>query len=247
MKVKQLLMCSLLLFVTLASNAQHITFVTEDLPPLQINTPGSEPTGAMIELINLIIDDLQLDASIVILPWARAYNIAQNTENTFIFSMLRSKDREQLFQWVGHVYTIQAYLAALSNKNISIASIEDAKKFKIGVTRDALAETYLKKLGFINNKNMYASPTYSALWHNLLNGHTDMTFTNHIIWAPQVEKAGINPSEIALVLKVKDFDSQMYLAASNTTDPSLVNKVKISLEKIKADGRYDKILEKWQL
>lgn len=247
MTTKPLLMLSLWILLTCTSLAQQVTFVTEDLPPLQIKTPGTAPTGAMVDLMNMIIDDIQLEASIVILPWARAYNMAQNTRNTFIFSILRSEDREDLFQWVGHIYTIQAYLATLAKNNIQINSLEDAKRFKIGVTRNALAETYLKQIGFITNKNIYASPTYGALWNNLLNGRTDMTFTNHIIWAPQVTKAGIDPSEIKLLFKVNQFASDMYLAASKNTDPLLVKKVQTSLEKIKADGRYDKLLEKWQL
>jgi polar amino acid transport system substrate-binding protein len=32
-------------------------------------------------------------------PWARAYRIAQKEKNTAIFSILRSKEREELFDW----------------------------------------------------------------------------------------------------------------------------------------------------
>ncbi|WP_286234379.1 substrate-binding periplasmic protein [Thalassotalea sediminis] len=233
--------------ISVSTGANEITFVTEDLPPLQINNHNATHSGAMVELINELIKELNIKANIVFMPWARAFNIAQNTENVFVFSMLRSADRESLFQWVGKIYTIRAHLASLANKHITLNSIEDAKAYKIGVTRNALAESYLKKRGFIENKNVYASPTYNALWSNLLNGNTDMTFTNNIIWAPQVTKAGVDPKSISLIYEITDFASEMYLAASKTTDTALVKKAAIALEKIKADGRYDKILKKWQL
>ncbi|WP_286270415.1 substrate-binding periplasmic protein [Thalassotalea hakodatensis] len=229
------------------SSANKITFVTEDLPPLQIENPHTAHSGAMVQLVNELIKELKLDADIVFMPWARAYNIAQNTENIFIFSMLRSNDRESLFQWVGKIYTIRAHLASLAKKEITINSIEDAKPYKVGVIRNALAQSYLQQLGFKDNKNIYANPSYKALWSNLLNGNTDLVFTNNIIWGPQVAEAGIDPKDIKLIFEIKDYASDMYLASSKTTDPILVKKVTLALEKIKADGRYDKIIKQWQL
>ena len=231
-----------------SSLAHNVTFVTEDLPPLQIAGKNSQPTGAMVDLIKEIIKEANFNASVISLPWARAYKTAQNSENTFIFSMLRSKEREALFQWVGQIYTIRPFLAGLrESRDIDIDSFTEAKPYKVGVIRHALSETYLLDNGFVINENIYTSQSYSSLWHNLYNGYTDLTFTNHIIWKPQIIKAGLDPKQIKLITDINGFSTQMYLAASKKTAPELVKNAQTALKNIKADGRYDKILEKWQL
>lgn len=230
------------------ATTSKIKFVTEDLPPLQIENENQSPTGALIELVNLIIKDADIDAEITIYPWARSYEIALNQPNTFIFSMLRSNEREDKFQWIGKLFTIKSYLATLqSNAEIKINTIDDAKRYSVGSIRHDLAESYLLNKGFIPKKNLYVSSKYPTLWSTLYSGRTDLVFTNSIVWRHEIIKASLDPEQIKLVYEIKDFASDLYLAANLTTDKALINKIKNSFAAIKADGRYDNIMTKWQL
>lgn len=225
-----------------------IQFVTEDLPPLQIDAANQPPSGALIELVNLIIEDSGIDAKISIFPWARSYELAITKPNTFIFSMLRSEEREAKFIWLGKLFTIQSYFAALrSNANIHLDSIEQAKQYAVGAIRHDLAENYLLNKGFTHKKNLYVSNKYPALWNQLFTGKTDLVFTNSIIWRHEIMKASFDPDEVELVYEINDFASDLYLAANLATDKAIIEKVKNSFEAIKADGRYQQIMTKWQL
>ena len=227
---------------------EKIQFVTEDLPPLQIDRGKQPPTGALIELVKLIIADSGIDAKITIFPWARSYELATKKPNTFIFSMLRSDEREAKFIWLGKLFTIQSYFAALkSNTTIQLDHIEQAKQYAVGAIRHDLAENYLLNKGFIHKKNLYVSNKYPALWSQLYTGKTDLVFTNSIIWRHEIMKASFDPAEVELIYEINDFASDLYLAANLATDQAIIEKVKTSFEAIKADGRYQQIMKKWQL
>lgn len=240
------LMSCLLPSVSFASS--NVRFVTESLPPLQIGHNNAEPTGAMIDVIKEVIKEAGFNSDIEVYPWARTYRLGQQQKNTFIFSILRSDNRENLFQWVGELYTIRAFLAGRKDRaEVNVDTLADAQHYKIGVIRDSQAETYLKSKGFSEPQHLYISQAYSGMWANLFNKNTDIAFTNNTIWRPQVEKAGLDAENIALLYEVKDFASVLYLAASPNTDKQLVEKAKSALKKIKQDGRYATILAKWQL
>lgn len=230
------------------SFSQKITFVTEDLPPLQIEHDNKPPSGAFVELINLIIKDANIDAKIEVYPWARTHELALKQENTFIFSILRSESREDKFLWVDKIFTLKSYLAVLKSRtDIEINDIDEAKKYSVGSIRHDLAETYMLDKGFKLQKNLYLSSKYPVLWQMLYSGRTDIAFTNNIVWRHEIKKAGLDSSRVKLIYEIPDIASDLFLAANLKTDVAIVKKVKDSLAAIKADGRYQKILAKWQL
>lgn len=240
------LLLSLVFVFTVSANT--VRFVTEDLPPLQIENGQHKPSGALVELVELLITESNLNAHIEIYPWARSYELAQTNKNTFIFSMLRSEERENNFHWIGKLFTIRSYLASLKNRDdILVNSVEDAKKYTVGSIRHDLAESYLLKKGFEADKNLYVSSKYPILWNMLYSGRTDIAFTNSIIWQHEIENAGLDSKQLKLIFEIPDFASDLYLAANIEMDKALIEKVKTSLESIKSDGRYDKIIAKWNL
>jgi len=238
----------LLFFYSIKLFAVELKFVTEDLPPLQYNNHGQPATGAMVELVRLLLKESQLSGSIYIYPWARSYQMARNDANTIIFSMFRSVDREKHFQWIGKIYSIDSYLVALkSRQDINISNLNDAKAYTVGSIRDDLAETYLKERGFIEDKNLYLSSAYPVLWKMFYNGRTDLAFTNSLVWQYEIKHSGLNPDKIKFIYKIPDITADLYIAASLTTDKKIVEKLQQALQQVKTDGRYQKILTQWQL
>ena len=243
-----LLLLALWLLLGPLSQAKEIHFVTEELPPFQFTGANNQADGAIVELARLMLKETKLSASISIYPWARSYQTALTRANTIIFSLLRGKQREQDFHWIGKLYSLTSHLAALkSRKDIVVNNLEQAKKYRVGTVRGDLAEAYLQKKGFISKKNYYASSKYSVLWGQLFNGRVDLAFTNSVLWKYELRAEGYDPADLDLVYRIDDMASDLYMAASLNTDPAIVDKLSKALEKLKENGQYQAILKKWQL
>jgi polar amino acid transport system substrate-binding protein len=245
--MKKLLLSFILLFSFIA-DSQPLRIVTEKLPPLQFSQSDNTMTGAMVDVVNLLLKKTDIAANIEMLPWARSYQIALERENTLIFSMLRGENREDKFIWVGKIFAINSYLVALkTHEPFQIKAIKDAKKYSVGTIRKDLAESYLRKHGFTEDKNLYLNSNYSVLWQMLFSKRTDLAFTNNILWKYEIEDSGLNPEQIDIIYKIPDIASDLYLAASKGTDEKLIKKLRIALEEIKSNGQYQQILQKWHL
>ena len=222
--------------------------MTENLPPLQIVQKDGSISGAMVEVVKALLKKTNIDANIEVYPWARSYQIAQEPNNTLIFSMFRHKSREEKFQWLGKLLTINSYLVSLkTKKDLNITSINDAKKYSVGSIREDLAEHYLRENGFIEGKNLYLSSNYNVLWHMLYSGRTDLAFTNGILWQHELEDSNLDPAKIQFVYQIPSFASDLYLAASLDVDKSVVERIKTALYQIKASGEYQNILDRWNI
>ena len=230
------------------NNAEQIRFVTEELPPLQITQADGTYSGAMVEVVNLLLKHSALDGKINILPWARSYQVALSDKNTLIFSMFRDESREDKFQWIGNLLTVNSYLVALKTApSFNINTIADAEKYSIGSIREDLAEHYLKKNGFVESENLYLSSNYKVLWQMLFNGRTQLAFTNDVMWQHELDNVGLDRSQIKFVYKIPNFAADLYLAASLNTDKEIVKRLILALDKIKKNGQYHAILAKWNI
>jgi len=238
---------ALLLFPSLTFS-QSLRIVTEKLPPLQVSQNDGTITGAMADIVNLLLQKANIKCHIEVLPWARSYQIALERENTLIFSMLRGEDREDKFIWVGKLFAVDSFLVALKDrKTFDIHSIEDAKKYSVGTIRKDLAESYLRKNGFTEDNNLYLNSNYNVLWQMLYNGRTDLAFTNNILWKYEIEDSQLDPKQIEIIYQIPDIASDLYLAASFGTDEKIINQLKVGLKEIKTNGQYQQIMQKWHL
>ncbi|WP_181902104.1 substrate-binding periplasmic protein [Thalassotalea euphylliae] len=222
--------------------------VTEQLPPLQIHHQGEAPTGAMVEIVELLLQQATLDGQIVFYPWARAYEVAQQQANTLIFSIMRTPAREHKFHWVAPLLADTVHLIRLKSRpELAISAIEQAKQFRIGVTRSDIAQFYLEEKGFTTEQNILLSSSYPRLWQSLFDRKVDYIMANEFMWRQKQTFEGETFQPIEVALSLDDFAQDYYLAASLNTSPIIISKLKKALEKIHQSGQYLAILQKWHL
>ena len=98
-----------------------------------------------------LLVDAQQNYQLSFEPWKRAYLRAQTSANVLIYPMARDATREQQFQWVGQLIPVTYYLFRLSGRDdISISSLDDAKRWQMGVVNEHIHHQYLKDRGFKN-------------------------------------------------------------------------------------------------
>ncbi|MGI9536011.1 MAG: substrate-binding periplasmic protein, partial [Desulfocapsaceae bacterium] len=140
----------LLMLLPLSSPAAELTILTENLPNLNYLDNG-ELVGYSVDIVKEIQTRVGSSDEIKVFPWARAYSTALKEENTILFSVTLTAEREDLFKWICPLITKRDILVALKESDLLITSIDDAKQVaRIGTIRGDSKEQLLLQLGFKN-------------------------------------------------------------------------------------------------
>lgn len=131
------------------ANAQNtVRIVTEHLPPFQIKTTDNRIKGAIVNAISPTQKNVAPSAQIEIMPWPSAYKTALNRPNTIIFSVIRTKEKEEKFVWISHLFSIKSKFIARPESNIQpVIDLEGLKQYQIGVKKkDAVSDALLLRV-----------------------------------------------------------------------------------------------------
>ena len=244
-------LCSLLYFCsTTYSHAQDkpLTFLAEALPPYHYIDSQGQVTGALVEIVQAMLAQAQLAGKIEIQPFARSYQNTQNQHNTFMFSLLKTPDREKKFQWVGQTYKTSAVLVGLKDRHdLKLTSLESAKHYIVGTIRGYHADYFLHEHGFTEKKNLSLSVTSKHLWAMLFNKRIDLVLTNYMALDRDIKKAGFDENNIAPYLSIDHFPNELYIATSLATPKIIITQLASALAAIKKSGVYQAILTKYAL
>ncbi|WP_413042729.1 substrate-binding periplasmic protein [Pseudomonas sp. YJ42] len=227
--------------------AHAITAVTEELPPYNMTIDG-KLTGMGTEVVEAVLEELGETARIQSMPWARAYDIALNTENVLIYSIARTPQREALFKWVGVIAPTRWYLFSLPGMHFNLKSLEDAKQYQIATVKEDVGEQYLISNGFAVGRNLQSSNKYEHNYQKLKAGRVDLWISNELNAHYLVRQGSGNPNEAAVPqLSLDDLGGTngLCLAFSRKTSDERVEQFRQALARVRADGRYDAIAAKW--
>jgi len=234
-------------FAAAAMAAGGLQIVTEELPPYNM-TQGGRITGMSTEVVQAVLKEAGMQASIQSMPWARAYDTALNGENVLIYSITRTPQRETLFKWVGMVAPTRWYLFARPGVGASIKSLDDARKFQIATVNEDAGEQYLLSKGFVVGKNLQSSNKYEFNYEKLKLGRVDLWIANELNALYLMRQAGDDPDKLVRVLELPELasDGGLHLAASRNTPDATVERLRKALETVRRNGSYEAIRRNWQ-
>jgi len=204
-------------------------------------------TGFSTQLVNAMFKRTSYKTTMLIYPWSRAYNIALKKDNTCIYAIGRTPEREKSFKWTqAFITTNFAFIGLKSSTDIKLNTIEDAKGYRVAVLRDDVTHQLLVKRGFIENKNMFVVNNPSSMLKLLQSRNLiDLILTDKISLKYRAEFHNINPHLFIEFLKLDENPLDFYLACSLSTDQAIVDDIINAFEQIKKMGEYDKIMKLW--
>lgn len=216
--------------------ATELSALTEPLPPLNYEE-GGKIVGYSSELLDLIAKESGLVIDKKIMPWARAYQMAQQQKNTILYSLVRTPEREALFQWVGPISKRRIYLYKSSRRSdISLAYLEDAKRYQIGAVQESAAMKMLLKNGFLAGKELDLALDDEKNMRKFEAGRFDLLLS--LDWAAMynARQIGMNPEDIRPAILVDD-SSEYWFGISLETNPAIASQLNSALQRVKKDGR----------
>lgn len=223
------------------ASAETFTIMTEEYPPLNY-TENGKLTGLSSDVVTEMLKRLGQQGSIKVLPWSRAYNLIQTKGNHVLFSMVRNEKRENIFKWVGPISSDKMVFFAKKGSDLTINSIDDAKKVKkIGTYKDSALEIFLKENGF---KNFESIIDDSANVKKLGAGRIDLWIANYLQGIQTTKKIAGDSSAVQEVFEIKT--TEFYIAFSKSTPDDVIAKWQKVLDEIKNDGTFDNIKKKYQ-
>ncbi len=230
-----LLLLSTVLCWGLPSRAAPLRLLTEDAPPMSFLREG-RVEGMSVEVVRELARRLGDEIKIELVPWTRAYLLAQQQADTAVFSTVRTPEREALFRWVGPLVRGQTRFYSLKSSNLQ----EVTRAGWIAVPREWYTYQTLKAHGL---NNVYGTSGSRQMINLLKHGRASLIATEDITLAQELAAGGLALDQVQAHYSF--MSSDYYIAFSAQTDPRRVQHWQAMLEAMRADGSLKRIVQRW--
>lgn len=238
--IKKILSLFILILVSNQAFAQNLNVYCEEDFPMQYKINGVL-SGFALEIVQEIQKRIGNNDVIQFVPWSRGIDKLSYDKNTFLFSMVKTPERESAYQWIGPIATVSYGLYVKSDSFIKINHIEDAKKINsISVYRKDILDDKLTELGF---KNLDRAPSNESGFKKLMQGRVEIYADAQVGVKNVAIQAGYKIEDVKLVFNL--FKNSLFIAASHSTDPQIVEKWNEALLSMKKDRTFYRIQKKY--
>ncbi|QGZ39800.1 polar amino acid transport system substrate-binding protein [Pseudoduganella flava] len=216
----------------------HLTITGENTPPTSMFVDG-KPAGRQTDKVHEMLDRVGVPHSIDILPWKRAYMMAQRDALTCVYSTTRTPEREKQFKWVGPMVEIDWVLMGRADRKFHLRTLEDARTLRIGTYNGDARDEYLKSRGF------NVDPVQNDA------SNPDKLLLNRIdLWAvaarPDLDMARELGRDGQFVPVLVFNRVRLYLACNPTVPDRLVDRMNAMFDTMRRDGTFARIDRRYQ-
>ena len=218
-------------------SASKLLIVTEDVYPLNyLDKETGEIKGFAVEYLKDILKKAKLEHTLEMLPWARAYKIAQNKSNVLIFGLARTAERENNFIWLTDFITLDFYLYGLRSRTDEITKKdENYLDSPIGVIRYDFNHTEMLSAGY---KKLLPAEHQKHLSLLLLKERADFIVAGGNTWRFFDEDEELDGKLLYRAKALPFLNVPIYYAFSKGTDPKIISTMKSAVKELKNDPDY---------
>ncbi len=203
-------------------------------------------TGYAVEIVREMIRRNKGKDEIQLVPWARGYDAVLSTPNTAIFSMIRNKERESIFKWVGPLNPTKFVFIARKDSKYKFTSLEDAKKIeKIGCYSGDAREKMLLEKGFKNLDPISKETPNQNNLQKLESKRINLWVTSQDDLQATAKELKIDSNlfEEVLLLDVV----YTHIGFNKKTNNTEIKKWQKTLDQMKKDGTYIRIMKEFKV
>jgi len=230
-----------------ASNDANTYFLVGEqaYDPISFEENG-EAVGISPDVIREAFKRMGYKVKIQLLPWKRAQEIVKDGEADGLFSAYKTPQREEVYTFPQEPLLIEKNVFVVRKDSTITYDGDIAKMSKYGIgtlTGYATLEKYLEKRILTNVDN---STTTEEALNKLISGDrgVDLVVNTNYILAYTAKKMG--KSDVIKELSIPVSENPSYLAFTKKKDLSAVMaKFEVELKKMKADGSFNAIVEKY--
>ncbi|MBB3241535.1 polar amino acid transport system substrate-binding protein [Pseudomonas sp. Tn43] len=221
-----------------------LVLLTENFPPYNMAKNGKNfaqdenINGIAVDIVREMFKRANITYSLTLrFPWERIYKLALEKPGYGVFVMARLPDREKLFKWVGPIGPDDWIMLAKADSKITLESLEQARKYKIGAYKgDAIAETLakqgLKPVVVLRDQDNAKK---------LVNGQIDLWATGDPAGRYLARQEGVNGLKTVLRFN----STELYLALNKDVPDETVAKLQAALDQLRKEGWVDEIMSRY--
>jgi polar amino acid transport system substrate-binding protein len=194
--------------------------------------------GIAVDIVREMFKRADIPYSLTLrFPWERIYKLALEKPGYGVFVMARLPDREKLFKWVGPIGPDDWIMLAKADSKITLETLEQARKYKIGAYKgDAIAETLakqgLKPIVVLRDQDNAKK---------LVNGQIDLWATGDPAGRYLARQDGVNGLKTVLRFN----SAELFLALNKDVPDDVVAKLQAALDQLRKEGVVDDIMAKY--
>lgn len=228
-----------LLLLCARANAE-LRILTEPGPPTAFMEDG-ELRGFGVDVVHELIERTGASAQIEMMPWTRAYTLAQRGPIVALFAMVRTPERESRFQWVGPILHGKVRFYSLKSSGMQVDSLDDvAASGPLAVPKQWYSYEALQAKGL---QNLYGVPTPQTMVTLFAHGRGNLILLEDILLRDMLAPAGLEPADVQPQMVF--MESSYYIAFSRDTDPAIVAAWQEALAEMRRDGSFSAIFRQW--
>jgi polar amino acid transport system substrate-binding protein len=221
------------------ASARPRLFITAELSPPSAMLVDGQVAGFATDKIRAVMQRVGIDYEIEILPWKRAYLLAQYQADTCVYSTTRVPERESMFKWIGPTHENDWTLFGRAGRDYRLTTIEDARPYRIGAYNGDVRSDALLALGF----NVDTVPDKLSNPRKLLVDRIDLWVSSMRVGGAIVADHGWS-GQIVPVLTFKR--TELYLACHISVPDDLVAKMNAALRAMNSEGLSAAIERKYR-
>ena len=229
--------------------AEEIQYLTEEYPPYNfLDKKTDQPSGFAVDLLK---ESLKLignnNPTINVYPWARGYRLAQipGQYNT-IFSTTRTKEREDLFKWVGPIITTKVVLFCYNTNNVRINKREDVANYNYSAILDDIGQLLLLNKYNVDPKDIYDVSNFYQMVKMVQTDRVQcFAYADDVTrWLMKVNN--LDDKDLSEVFSL--YEGELYYAFNKSIDDSVIKEHQAALDRVKQDHNFmSKLFAKYNI
>lgn len=224
----------------IAYSKPELTIYTEQFPPYNFSNKG-QLQGINLDITRALCQRVKVECKFELLPWARAYSLAQNNPATGIVSTARTVQREDLFQWVGPLVSSRTFFYRLAtNKHINPTDLNQVSAYSLGLVRGNVYEQLVYEVGFETDKNLLQFSHHYEYINLFFKNKIDLILGSELVLDYQLQQFGHGGKEVVKLveLPVEKLGGN-YLAFNKAVPKEIVEQFNVQLKALRKEGEVE--------
>ncbi|OWP49281.1 substrate-binding periplasmic protein [Pseudomonas nitroreducens] len=226
------------------SSDYSVVLLTENFPPYNMAINGKNFAqedsidGIAVDIVKEMFKRAGVQYSLTLrFPWDRIYKLALEKPGYGVFVTARLPERESQFKWVGPIGPDDWVLLAKADSKITLNNLDEAKKYRVGAYKGDAMANYLTEHGFEPVLALRDQENAGKLQE----GSIDLWASGDPAGRYLAKQVGV--TGLKTVLRFNS--DQLFLALNRETPDAVVQKLQAALDKMRAEGFVDDVLNSY--